>query len=93
MTFEMILVDYFPVPRKSVVNQCIRTADIVCILDFSYVCILVLKVCIFIQFLFCVASVGSSRINMTKTAASALTIVSANVLNKAIVLAGGHAHT
>lgn len=30
---------------------------------------------------------------MTKTAACALTIVSANFLNKAVVLAGGHART
>ncbi len=95
MTFEIILSLFFPYPmsKKTVVNQCIRTAHKVCILDFSYVCILVLEVCIFILFLFCVASEGCSRDIVTTTAASAFTVDFANSLDKAIVSAGGHAHT
>lgn len=65
----------------------------VCTLYFSFVCILVLKVCIFIQIWFWVASDSSMRNNMTITFVSALTVDFADFLKKPIVLADGHAHT
>lgn len=72
---------FFPLSHKQQkheVNQCIQTTHTICILDFSFVCI-VFKVCIFIQFSFCLASDGSVRNAF------------ADFLTKAIILAGGHA--
>lgn len=47
--------------RTTVVTQCVQTAHIVCILKLLYVCIMMLKVCIFFPFLCFVDLNGKCR--------------------------------